>query len=536
MAECGADAGKVTSTYGYVASGYGTNSTTPLVASIAQEGVAFSYAYDSRNNVVIESRNGTATTFIYDDLSQLVRVNDPHDTTAGETGTTWVFNYDRGGNITSKVRYAYTTGTLGTVQETIPYTYSDSNWKDKLTTYNDRTFTYDAIGNPTSDSIWSFEWEIGRRLKRMSAEGTALTFKYDHNGLRTSKIVEQDWYPVTTKYLWDGNLITHMTVDYTDWDEVAQQDVMHFFYDAQSRPAKVSFNGVIYTYIHNMQGDIVGLLDNAGNLVVEYKYDAWGRLLSTAGTMSDTLGKRNPFRYRGYVYDEESGLYYLQSRYYSPELTRFLSPDKDNILEDNDSPLATNLYIYCFNCPTSMIDEDGEAAVNIIGGVFGGLSGAALGTLIAKILGLRGFAKAAAIAICAGGGIAAGALLGPRVAKYAKSISGAIKAAAASFLRVASKAAMKAARNVGRFTVSAKHLATAGGRYAKFRTNSQSIIRTLIRIALRSPNAQFYANGDKANSFIVLYKFAFPIGTKGERYIKIIVDTAGKIWTAFPQK
>lgn len=81
---------------------------------------------------------------------------------------------------TSKAYHAYTTGTLGTAQETIPYTYGDSNWKDKLTAYNGCTFSYDAIGNPTSDGIWSYEWEVGRRLKSMSAEGTALNFKYDH--------------------------------------------------------------------------------------------------------------------------------------------------------------------------------------------------------------------------------------------------------------------------------------------------------------------------------------------------------------------
>lgn len=171
-----------------------------------------------------------------------MRVNDPHDTTADETGTTWVFNYDRGGNITSKTCYVHTTGTLGWPQDTIQYAYGDTNWKDKLTSYDNRSFSYDAIGNPTSDGIWAYEWEVGRRLKSMSAEGTALYFKYDHNGLRTQKVVQQDWYPVTTNYLLHGKLITHMTVNYHDWEENEQQDVLHFFYDAQSRPVKVNFS------------------------------------------------------------------------------------------------------------------------------------------------------------------------------------------------------------------------------------------------------------------------------------------------------
>ena len=93
---------------------------------------------------------------------------------------------------------------------------------------------------------------------------------------------------------------------------------LHFFYDAQGRPAVVDFNGVKYGYVHNLQGDIVAIVDGGGNQVVEYTYDAWGRPLSKTGTKADTLGTLNPFRYRGYVYDEETGLYYLRSRYYNP--------------------------------------------------------------------------------------------------------------------------------------------------------------------------------------------------------------------------
>ena len=96
-----------------------------------------------------------------------------------------------------------------------------------------------------------------------------------------------------------------------NWDEVEHIDKLHFFYDAQSRPAKVSYNGVIYS----------------GPLVVEYQYDAWGKAISMTGSLAETLGKRNPFRYRGYVYDEETGLYYLRSRYYNPTVGRFVNAD-----------------------------------------------------------------------------------------------------------------------------------------------------------------------------------------------------------------
>ena len=286
-------------------------------------------------------------------LGQLIRVNDPHE------NATWVYNYDRGGNILSKVRYAYTTGTLGTALETTPYAYGDANWKDKLTAYNGKAITYDAIGNPLTDGTWTYQWQAGRQLKRMSTEGKAVSFKYDHNGMRIQKVLEHSWYPETTNYTYHGKLLTHMTVDYTDWDEVAQQDNLHFFYDAQSRPVKIGYNGVIYTYVHNLQGDIVGILDSTGALVVEYKYDAWGKLLATTGSLADTLGIRNPFRYRSYVYDEESGLYYLKSRYYSTEYCRFLIIDS-YIAGAVGDVLNHNGYLYCGNKPSSREDDNGE--------------------------------------------------------------------------------------------------------------------------------------------------------------------------------
>ena len=241
----------------------------------------------------------------------------------------------------------------------ISYAYGDTNWKDKLTAYNGKSITYDAIGNPLNDGTWAYEWQTGRQLKRMSAEGKAVSFKYDHNGLRTQKVVEQSWYPETTNYYLHGKLLTHMTVDYRDTSETAHQDNLHFFYDAQSRPAKVSYNGVIYTYIHNLQGDIVGPLDNSGTLVVEYKYDAWGKPIAATGSLAATLDKRNPFRYRGYVYDEETGLYYLRSRFYNVAVGRFLNADscvgKISVLEQH------NQFSYCANVPVGLRDESGQS-------------------------------------------------------------------------------------------------------------------------------------------------------------------------------
>jgi RHS repeat-associated protein len=102
--------------------------------------------------------------------------------------------------------------------------------------------------------------------------------------------------------------------------------------------------------VRNAQGDITGLIDNAGNLVVSYTYDTWGKLVSTTGSLASTLGVKNPYRYRGYRYDTETGLYYLQSRYYNPEWGRFVNADDSGILEvDQDSLIENNLYVYALN-------------------------------------------------------------------------------------------------------------------------------------------------------------------------------------------
>ena len=133
---------------------------------------------------------------------------------------------------------------------------------------------------------------------------------------------------------------------------------LHFFYDAQNKPAVVVYNGTPYSYVKNLQGDVVALLDSTGAVVVSYVYDAWGRPISKTGTLASTLGTVQPFRYRGYVYDEETGLYYLRSRYYDSNTCRFLNAD--TILHGESMPITSHLFSYCDNSPVITVDEDGQ--------------------------------------------------------------------------------------------------------------------------------------------------------------------------------
>lgn len=175
---------------------------------------------------------------------------------------------------------------------------------------------------------------------------SGISYAYDSNGNiltktdhSTNKTItygysNQTWADLLTSY--NGQTITY-------------NDRMYGF----------SYNGTMYYYQFNLQGDVTGIYDANGQLVVEYKYDAWGKVLSITGTLANTIGKNNPIRYRGYYYDNETGFYHLNSRYYDPETGRFLNAD--NVISGTgDSVQGYNLFVYCFNNPINMNDPDGN--------------------------------------------------------------------------------------------------------------------------------------------------------------------------------
>lgn len=112
-----------------------------------------------------------------------------------------------------------------------------------------------------------------------------------------------------------------------------------------------------YYYLRNLQGDVVGIYNTSGTKVGGYAYDAWGNCTITLDT--NGIASRNPIRYRGYYYDSETGFYYLNSRYYSPEWRRFISPD-DTAFLDPENVNGLNLYCYCGNDPVNYADPSGN--------------------------------------------------------------------------------------------------------------------------------------------------------------------------------
>ena len=249
---------------------------------------------------------------------------------------------------------------------TVVYGYGDANWKDKMTSYDGQTITYDAIGNPLEyrDGM-EFTWQNGRELAALHTPDGDASYTYNADGIRTRKQAGGQ----TTEYLLEGSRVIA---------ESTGGDVIWYYYDSDGVRTAMEYEGDSYYYVYNLQGDVLGLIDEIGEVVVEYTYDSWGNILSVTGSMASTLGVDNPFRYRGYYYDEESGLYYLNSRYYDPVTGRFINADGVSLFAyDFTNMTQYNMFAYCFNNPINYYDPTGDFAIAIpaLLGIIGTVAG-----------------------------------------------------------------------------------------------------------------------------------------------------------------
>ena len=144
----------------------------------------------------------------------------------------------------------------------------------------------------------------------------------------------------TYNYVYNGGKLIQMT---------RGTDTLEFYYDALGVPVIVKYNGEVYNYVTTLQGDVSLILDTDGEIAVEYAYDAWGGHVTVGGSMASTLGTLNPLTYRGYVYDRETGLYYIQSRCYNPQIGRFINADDVDLLGVNGDFASLNLFAYSGN-------------------------------------------------------------------------------------------------------------------------------------------------------------------------------------------
>lgn len=314
-------------------------------ADTGAPGISYGYTYDVLGNILSIDKNGSREgTYTYDGQSQLVTENLPQE------HLSYQYRYDTAGNIRS-VMETDRTDPAAPVSTTHNYSYADGAWKDLMTAYDGHAITYDAIGNPLSyynGTDWSFTWQNGRQLVGAVSSEHTIEYNYDGEGLRTSKTVDG----IRHDYVYLGN---HLI------EERWNNKLLQFAYDERNRPYSVKYTDgtaeFLYFYILNQQGDVVRVESGSGTAVAEYTYNAWGKVLHKTGFFASI----NPILYRGYYYDNTTGLYYVGNRYYDSQLSRFICPDDTGVLKSNRILYDKNLYSYCDNNPVSRKDEDGES-------------------------------------------------------------------------------------------------------------------------------------------------------------------------------
>ena len=332
-------------------------SVTTGIATPNYTNTAFDYTYNSLGYITNVKKNGTTiSTYSYDALGQL--------TSETVNNQIYVYSYDKAGNITQTHVY---TGDIGNLTDTINYTYSTSAWGDLFTNYDGTNISYDSIGNPTNwIGISSLTWS-GRTLDRAVLQSEHyVDYTYNSDGIRTRKYEfnGNEQYLYDHRYVLDGSTIVKETIRYSSAFNGDSTTVLEYYYD-ESGIASFRYNGTLYYYVKNLQGDIIGIMDNSGAVVVEYTYDAWGNILSITGSLASTVGQINPFRYRGYYYDNETDLYYLNSRYYDAEVGRFINAD--GIVGANGGLQGYNMFAYCNNNPVIFADPTGCVLMNVCG-------------------------------------------------------------------------------------------------------------------------------------------------------------------------
>ena len=378
-----------TYTYAVIAEDDGCNRMGTRLAStgytFGSSSRGFTYTYDAAGNI---SRIVTAGTSVpkaaaskeygYDAQGQLVSEKNG-------SGTTFGYTYDTAGNIRSITKDGTVTKSFG---------YTNPSWPDLLTSVTANGTTKDVLyegqsqtsdlpssGNPITyynGKDYTFTWTKGRQLASATVDGKQVSYTYDMSGVRSGKQVYTTSNQRTTTYTYttlSGKVMRQQWETRNSDDTVYQaMQSLEFVYDDGNQPfAMIYKHGQtteLYYYVLNAQGDVIALLNANGALVASYNYGAWGNYSvhdkdGKKNTSTSFIGHINPLRYRGYYYDRETRLYYLQSRYYDFANYRFINADG----QFTDGFIGSNLFAYCENNPIRYSDPTGllaaEAAITL---------------------------------------------------------------------------------------------------------------------------------------------------------------------------
>ena len=360
--------------YEYKTSG---NNTSTLLSKITYKynNTAYktvSYTYDVVGNVLTEDDGTTYRQYTYDSMNQLS--TDLYYDKVTQIGKYKYYFNSINGNI-NYVEFDYNNGNCSSSSSS-SQSYGNTDWKELMTSFGGTPITYDANGNPLSyynGQSYTFTWQKGRQLAGTTTNNSQISYSYDVTGKRISKNIDGTVH----NYTYDGSLLLC-----DKWSN----KYIEYFYDAEGNPYALNYyngsNSAKYYFVRNAAGDILELRTTGGTLAAKYIYDTWGKLLSikdSSGneiTSSINVAILNVLRYRGYFYDTETKLYYLESRYYDPQTQRFLNSDRIEVLGVGGDILSYNGYAYCENNPVNRADHDGNFWHILAGAVFGAIGGA----------------------------------------------------------------------------------------------------------------------------------------------------------------
>ncbi len=323
-------------------------------------------AYDAFDRISTLAGRGVGTlaatdTYAYDPAGRLASW-----TRAGAAASAGAWTYDSDGNITTATRGGVTTA----------FGYDDG---ERLTTATvgalTSVYTSDEFGRRTSvtasGETTTFAWNASGALARVASSDATATYEYGAGGMRVRKTVESPASFLTTEYFYTGSQLTA--------ERDSDGTLYRYLYGPGGAPleVRVTTGTVTASYaVHtDALGSVVALSDESGAPVATYAYDPWGApiatTLLTASALDRAVALRQPFRYRGYTLDAETGLYYLPARYYDPQACRFLSPDPAAPSAGN--PASLNPYVYCPDDPIgasdpsgAIMDVDGDGKVSSI--------------------------------------------------------------------------------------------------------------------------------------------------------------------------
>ena len=354
-----------------------------------------------------------------------------------------------------------------------------AGWSKLLTSYNGESIVYNTAGNPTTYRGANLDW-YGRELTSYTKGNNTLSFTYDADGLRATKKVNG----VTSQYKYDDEHVTYERRGTTD---------IYYWYDGNGHLFAIRCyfadgTNVLYYATTNLRGDVLGLYTGGGDQQVWYEYDAWGNTTIT-DTSTSGIGSINPIRYRGYYYDNETGFYYVSSRYYDPVTGQWISPEPNVYyceFDEGAGLLGYNVYAYCANNPVNNLDPTGEFVISTAV-----LIGIGVGALIGGVAGgTYGYKKSVKSNVPKGkrwkyvvgyglGGAVIGGVIGGFVG-YGVGVAMGAKASSGLVIKSVSKALSSASRNTVHHIMQSKH---AWGRVLRKATwkNVKGLINTTMK-------------------------------------------------------